>query len=168
MIDKSNTFNVPVRCDGAGTVRLGPQNVFGYDKAIRLGTGEILLQPRARTAVIEIGTGNWFSNNVSLVATQGISIGDGCQIGDMVTILDSDFHEVDPATRKRSAGASGRVTIGNNVWLGSRVMILKGVTVGANSVIGPMSVVTRNVAPNSVAVGAPARFIRSIGSAEPE
>lgn len=36
MIDKSNAFNAPVRCDGAATVRLGPQNVFGYDKAIRL------------------------------------------------------------------------------------------------------------------------------------
>jgi acetyltransferase-like isoleucine patch superfamily enzyme len=54
------------------------------------------------------------------------------------------------------------VIIGNNVWLGSRSIILKGVTIGDNSVIGAMSLVTKDIPPNSVAGGIPAKVIRTL------
>lgn len=54
------------------------------------------------------------------------------------------------------------VTIGNNVWLGSRVMILKGVSIGDNSVIGASSVVTKPIPANCIAAGNPAKIIRYI------
>ena len=161
----NNRFDVPVRGDSVGLVRIGAQNRFGYPPAPRVGTGEILIQARSETSVVTIGDANGFSNNVSIVAHSSISIGNGCQIGDFVSIFDSDFHEVDPKTRRCGSGPSAPVTICNNVWLGSRVMVLKGVTIGENSVIGAMSVVTKTVPANCIAAGVPAVFRRSIGPA---
>ena len=155
-------FAVPVRSQGQGTLLVGPDNAFGYRAAPLLGDGSILLQPRSPSAVITLGTGNWFSNNVSIVANERVTIGNGCQIGDLVAIYDCDFHELNPLTRNRSAGDTAPVSIGNNVWLGSRVMVLKGVTIGDNSVIGAMSVVTRSIPANSLAIGAPARVVKSL------
>jgi maltose O-acetyltransferase len=85
-----------------------------------------------------------------------------CQIGDQVAIYDCDFHEINPSTRDRSYGPTSPVVIGNNVWLGSRVIVLKGVTIGDNSVVGAMSVVTKSIPANCVAAGIPARIIRHI------
>jgi maltose O-acetyltransferase len=155
-------LQVPLRVDGAGSLFIGRGNSFGYRAAPRDGDGGILLQPRERGAVIRIGDGNWFSNNTSVVASERIEIGAHCQIGDHVAIYDSDFHEIAPATRTRSAGPSAPVIIGNNVWLGSRVIVLKGVTIGDNSIVGAMGLVTRSIPPNSIAAGVPAKVIRTI------
>lgn len=160
------SLEVPVRVGGAGQLAIGEGTSFGFGPAMRLGSGEILLQPRSSEAVIRIGRNNAFSNNVCVIANHQVVIGDGCQIGDMVCIYDSDFHELDPITRNRSAGASKPVTIGNNVWLGSRVMVLKGVTIGDNSVVAAMSVVTRDIPANCVAAGMPAKVIRRLGQVE--
>ena len=153
-------FTVPVRGDGLGSVVIGKQNSFGCPVAIRMGKGDILLQARARNAEISIGESNEFSNNIAIVANERITIGDRCRIGDQVVILDCDFHEVAPETRNRSHGLSAPVTIGNNVWLGSRVMVLKGVTIGDNSVISAMSIVNKSIPANCVAAGFPARVVR--------
>ena len=158
---------VPLRGGGSGTVRVGRNNLFGFRDAFRLGNGEILFQARGAEAVIEIGDRNHISNNVAIVASRRISIGNGCQIGDLVAIYDSDFHELNPATRTRSGGPSAPVVIGNNVWLGSRVMVLKGVSIGDNSVVGAMSVVTKSIPANCVAAGNPARVIRQLDQAPP-
>ena len=130
--------------------------------APRYGRGEILLQPRAEDATISIGSGTIFSNNVSIVAMRSIRIGSDCLIGDLVQIIDCDFHELDPLRRRTSVGRIKPVEIGNNVWLGSRVMVLCGVTIGDNTVIGAGSVVTRSIPANSVAVGVPAKVIRTL------
>lgn len=155
-------FYAPVRGEGAGTVTVGDNVKFGVLSAPRLGNGETLIQARTREAVIAIGKDTWINNNVALVATQRISIGAGCSIGEMTLVVDTDFHEIDPRTRNRSDGLSAPVEIGNNVWLGSRVVVLKGVTIGDGSVIGAMSVVTHPIPANCIAAGNPARVIRHI------
>ena len=155
-------FNVPVRGEGEGTLIIGNRNMLGYRLAFRLGTGEILLQARNPDARIVIGEANAFSNNVSIVANEQITIGDRSQIGDLVSIYDCDFHEINPATRNRSAGLTKPVIIGNNVWLGSRVIVLKGVIIGDNSVIAAASVVTKPIPANCIAAGNPAKVIRTI------
>lgn len=155
-------FNVPVRGDGAGTLVIGKHNSFGFRPCIRLGSGAILIQARHPNAEIFIGEGNAFSNNISIVANERITIGDRCRIGDMVAIWDCDFHELQPETRNRSHGATAPVHIGNNVWLGSRAIVMKGVTIGDNSVIAAMSVVTKSIPPNCIAAGFPARVVRSL------
>ena len=154
---------VPLRSEGDGTLRIGQNNSFGYRLTTMLGSGEILLQPRDVNAVIEIGNGNMFNNNVSIIANERIVIGSGCQIGDLVAIYDCDFHEINPATRNRSPGLTQPVQIGNNVWLGSRVMVLKGVSIGDNSVIAAASVVSKSIPANYIAAGCPAEIIRPIG-----
>lgn len=161
-VGSGTVLNVPVRSQGRGTLLIGTNNMLGYAPAPRLGNGEILLQPRDRNARIVIGNHNSFSNNVSLVAMGEIEIGNRCLIGDQVTILDCDFHEISPLRRLNGVGPIEPVVIGDNVWLGSRVMVLKGVSIGENSVVAAMSVVTKSIPPNSIAAGNPARVIRHI------
>jgi maltose O-acetyltransferase len=131
-----------------------------------LGSGTLLIQPRNRDALIEIGNNNLFSNNITLCANEKISIGHECLIGDQVAIYDCDFHEIDPTTRHLSCGPKSPVVIGNNVWLGSRVIILKGVTIEDNTVVGAMSLVTKSIPSNCVAAGIPAHIIRHISKSD--
>ncbi len=153
---------VPVRVDGVGHVSIGEGVGLGYRPAPRLGSGEILIQARARGSRISIGTGTLISNNLSIIAMKSVEIGERCQIGDLVSILDCDFHEIDPTARLSSHGTTEPVAIGTNVWLGSRVMILKGVRIGENTVVAAGSVVTRSLPANVVAAGVPAKVIREI------
>lgn len=161
----SASATVPVRIDGAGHVEIGTSVMLGWLPAPRLGSGEILLQARASGSTIAIGARTAFSNNVSIIAMRHVQVGEGCQIGDMVTIFDSDFHEVSPITRGRSAGEIASVTIGDNVWLGSRVIVLKGVTIGDNSVVAAGAVVTKSLPANVIAAGVPAKVIREMTAA---
>ena len=154
---------VPVRTDGVGRVELGKGVHLGYLPAPRLGSGEILLQARGEDSSISIGANTLTSNNLSICAMESIHIGEGCQIGDQVAIYDCDFHEIDPSKRLDGPGEIAPVFIGNNVWLGSRVMVLKGVSIGDNSVIGAGSIVTKSLPPNVAAAGVPAKVMREIG-----
>lgn len=153
---------VPVRCDGIGKVIIGNSVLLGCKPAPRAGNGEILLQARESDAVIKIGERVAFSNNISIISTQNISIGNDCLIGDFVLIMDSDFHGIAPHERRSSRGVSRPVAIGNNVWFGSRVIVQKGVTIGDNSIVAAQSVVTRNIPPNCIAGGNPAKVIRHL------
>ncbi|RYZ52293.1 MAG: acyltransferase [Sphingobacteriales bacterium] len=155
-------FNVPIRSGGCGRLLVGSENSFGYVSAPRLGAGEVMLQPREKDAVIRIGNNNQFSNNISIIAASEVVLGNGCLVGDQVSIYDCDFHEVDPVNRTRSVGPVLPVVIGNNVWLGSRVMVLKGVSIGDNTVVGAMSLVTKSLPANCVAAGVPAKVVRYI------
>lgn len=101
--------------------------------------------------------------NTVICALKRIEIGNDCLVGDAVAIFDSDFHELNPSRRRLGSGPVMPVVIGNNVWIGSRSIILKGVSLGDNSVIGAMSVVTKPVPPNTLVAGNPARVVRSLG-----
>lgn len=162
------SFQVPVRTACAeGALRIGENNSFGFYMAPKLGSGSLLIQPRVRDSEIVIGNNNSFSNNVTLCANESIRIGNQCLIGNEVSIYDCDFHEVAPSSRRHSSGPMAPVALGNNVWLGSRVIVLKGVTIGDNSVIAAMSLVTKSIPANCVAAGVPARVIRDIGESRP-
>lgn len=153
---------VPIRCDGEGTVKVGDGTTLGAPLAPRAGNGEVLLQAREPGSILNIGKNVAFSNNVSIVATEEIIIGDNSLIGDFCLIMDSDFHEIDPILRRSGTGIRKPVVIGRNVWLGSRVVVQKGVTIGENCVIAAQSVVARDIPPNSIAGGNPAKVLRSI------
>jgi maltose O-acetyltransferase len=155
---------VPIRVDGSGHVAIGEGVMLGYLPAPRLGSGEILLQARGAESRISIGKNTATNNNISIVAMKSITIGDDCLIGELVTIVDCDFHEINPISRKHSAGEIAPVVIGNNAWLGSRVMVLKGVTIGDNTVVAAGSVVTKSLSANVIAAGIPAIVVRQIGA----
>jgi len=160
-------FFVSVVGGGTGSIRIESDVKFGYYQSHRLGNGAITLQARGPGARITIGRNSFINNNSVICATDSIQVGQNCLIGDLVAIYDSDFHAIDPNLRHVSCGLSKPVRIGDNVWIGSRSMILKGVEIGDNSVIGAMSLVTRSIPPNCVAAGNPARVIRTIDTQIP-
>jgi maltose O-acetyltransferase len=101
--------------------------------------------------------------NFGLVALDvaAIAIGDDVQIGPDVQLL-TPTHPVEPEPRRQKWEAAEPIVIGDNVWLGGGVVVLPGVTIGENTVVGAGSVVTRNLPANVVAVGNPARVVRSL------
>ncbi len=107
---------------------------------------------------IEIGDNVFVNYGTSFSAHQLVRIGNDCQIGSYVCLMDNDYHRIEDRTQ---LSESIPIILGNNVWLGVRVIVLKGVTIGENSVIGSGSVVTKDVPPNCVAAGMPAKVIRT-------
>lgn len=89
-------------------------------------------------------------------------IGRDCLIAEHVTIRDHD-HVFGPDFLTAHSGFNvDEVAIGDNVWIGAKATVTKGVTIGSNSVIGANAVVTRDIPPNCVAVGNPARVVRTL------
>jgi len=129
----------------------------------------VRLQARSKNAVIAIGAGTSLSNNVQVLAESHVLIGEGCLIGDNVLIMDSDAHDLSADARKADKTSTtpvviltAPVIIEDNVFIGSRVIILKGVTIGKDSVIGAGSVVVRSIPPGVIAAGNPAKVIRPL------
>jgi maltose O-acetyltransferase len=103
--------------------------------------------------------------NFGLVALDcaSITIGEDVQIGPNVQLL-TPTHPLDPATRRAKIEAAEPIVIGANVWLGGGAIVLPGVTIGDHTVVGAGAVVTKDLPPCVVAVGNPARVIRSVSS----
>jgi len=110
---------------------------------------------------ITVGEDTFINYNLTALDVAPITIGRDCQIGPNVQLL-TPTHPVEPEPRRDKLEAARPITIGDNVWLGGGAIVLAGVTIGDNSVIGAGAVVTKDVPANVVAVGNPARVIRSI------
>ena len=110
---------------------------------------------------IHIGN-NFFANfNLTILDEAPVTIGDNVFIGPNVSIYTA-CHPLEPDARNTGAEWAEAVTIGNSVWIGGGATILPGVTTGDNSVVGAGSVVTKDVAPNTVVGGNPAKVIKHI------
>jgi maltose O-acetyltransferase len=90
-----------------------------------------------------------------------ITIGDDVQMGPGVQLLTAT-HPVEPGPRRNKWESAAPIVLEDNVWLGGGVVVCPGVTIGANTVVGAGSVVTRDLPADVVAVGNPARVVRSI------
>ena len=114
-------------------------------------------------ASISIGD-NCRLNGTTIVCATGITIGHECLIGADVMICDTDLHPIHSEHRRQTdeETQSTPVSIGNNVSIGARSTIFKGVTIGNNSVIGAGSIVMGNIPANVIAAGNPARVLRHI------
>jgi len=113
--------------------------------------------------------GDYFYANFNLVIVDDtyVYIGNNVMIAPNVTITTTG-HPVDPELRRPGNQFSIPVRIGNDVWIGSNAVILPGVTIGDNSVIGAGSVVTHDIPANVVAVGNPCRVLREISARDKE
>jgi maltose O-acetyltransferase len=110
---------------------------------------------------ITVGPGTFANYGLTALDAAPITIGADVQIGPHVQLL-TPTHPLDPGQRRAKLEAAEPIVIGDNVWLGGGAIVLPGVTIGANSVIGAGSVVTKDVPPDVVAVGNPAKVIRSL------
>jgi maltose O-acetyltransferase len=110
---------------------------------------------------ITIGDRTFINYNLTALDVARITIGADCQIGPNVQLL-TPTHPIEPEPRRDKLEAAQPIVIGDNVWLGGGVIVLPGVTIGENSVIGAGSVVAKDIPANVVAVGSPARVIRKI------
>jgi acetyltransferase-like isoleucine patch superfamily enzyme len=114
-------------------------------------------------AQIEIGEECGFSST-AISAAQGVRIGKRVMCGANVAIMDTDWHSLDAEQRHAgTAGSSRPVLIEDDVWLGINVIVLKGVTIGARTVVAAGSVVTRSLPADVIAAGQPARVVRAVG-----
>ncbi len=122
------------------------------------GPNRITVFPGARVA---IGP-DALINGAMLHAKREIAIGAELRLGFGARLLDADLHDLDRDTPERIAP----VRIGDRVWIGADVLVLRGVTIGSDVVVAAGSVVTRDLPPRCLAAGAPARPIRAISSRE--
>jgi acetyltransferase-like isoleucine patch superfamily enzyme len=122
----------------------------------------LLIPPFYTTGGAEITVGrNVFVNqNCTFYDLGGLDIGDDVMIGPNVSLITSG-HPIEPSARRASVIARP-IVIERNVWIAAGAIVIGGVTVGENSVVAAGSVVTRDVPPNSLVGGNPARLIRSI------
>lgn len=161
-------FEAPIVSIAEGSrIEIGENCVICSDsKNTTLGVNHPLvlrtLRPGAR---IVIGKDTGISGG-SICAALSVKIGEHCLVGANVTITDTDFHPIDPEGRRYNENPEGigaaPVEIEDNVFIGTGAIILKGVRIGKNSVIGAGSVVTRDVPPDSIAAGNPAKVLRNI------
>lgn len=126
-------------------------NLIGINRPCMIST-------LAEEAVIEIGANCGFSGTVIGCATK-IIFGDNVMCGANTLITDTDWHTNDQRT-----GSDAPVIIGSGAWLGVNVTVLKGVTVGENTLVGAGSLVTRSLPSNAIAAGSPAKVIGQIQS----
>jgi acetyltransferase-like isoleucine patch superfamily enzyme len=116
-----------------------------------------------RGACIRIGDHTFINYGSAISAHEMVSIGRHCLLGHYTLILDNNEHDL---RQHRVLPPSEPVVIEDHVWIGSRVCILPGVRIGHHSAVGAGSVVTKDIPPNCLAVGNPARVVRSIGAGD--
>jgi acetyltransferase-like isoleucine patch superfamily enzyme len=132
------------------TLRMGRWSWIGHDSKIRVHEGEV-----------SIGAKTVMGQECTISAYQHVSIGRECIIADRVMLIDFDHGVVEVERPIRLQGIYKRdVWVGSNVWMGYGSCILRGVSIGHNSVVGTNAVVTKDVPENAVVGGVPARVLR--------
>ena len=116
---------------------------------------------------VHLGKGIYINSSVTFVDDGHIYIGDYCLIAPNVVFATSG-HPILPVLRENHYVYNLPIHVGRNVWIGTNVSILPGVTIGDNSVIGAGSVVTNDIPANVVACGVPCRVVREIGEKDRE
>lgn len=116
---------------------------------------------------VHFGRGIYANFNLTLVDDTHIYVGDYTMIGPNVTIATAG-HPILPELRQQGYQYNMPVHIGKNCWLGAGVIVLPGITIGDNTVIGAGSVVTKDIPSNVVAVGNPCRVLREVSARDRE
>ncbi len=151
--------------------------------AIRIGDhvglmgGELICYAKGH---ITIGAHTWISLRSQIISATSVRIGSHCILARDVYISDTNEHPVDAEVRRRqtvallergvlpdrSEAATSPVSIGSDVWIGERAIILKGVVIGDGAIVAAGAVVTKSVPANVVVAGNPARIVKRLEKVE--
>ena len=144
---------------GRLTIHLG-KNVTVYGKST-FAANHVYDSP-----VLRVGDHTYLGYELTISVGREVTLGRNCLIGDRVIIADQDGHPLDADARRRGEsvprGHIRPVVIEDDVWIGTRAVILKGVRIGRGAIVGAGSVVTSDVPPNTVACGNPARVVKQL------
>ncbi len=155
-------LNQPLLLNGKGKISFGENCKFGYKSSPMFYSSYCYIEARNVDSRIFFGKNNYFNNNCRIESTDKIEFGSNILVGVNCSFLDNDGHNLTIDNRKRGLPNAAPIQIGNNVFFGDNVTVLKGVTIGDNSVIGNGSVVTKSIPSNTIAVGNPAKVIREL------
>jgi maltose O-acetyltransferase len=131
---------------GAGTLIAGRVTIVGGSRP---------------AASLVVGADCWFNAGCTFDTSDGIVIGDGVRLGQEVLVLTSS-HELGEHAGRAGDFTTGSVTIGSGAWVGARVIVLPGVSIGDGAVVAAGAVVTRPVAADQLVAGVPARPVRPL------
>ena len=154
--------NQPLLLNGKGKIVFGLNCKFGYKDSAGFYSSYTYIEARNPKAVVVFGNNNYFNNNCTIEAFDSIEFGNDVLVGVNCSFLDNDGHNLAIEKRKSEIPNSAPIRIGNNVFIGDNVTVLKGVSIGDNSVIGSGSIVTKSIPSNSIAAGNPAKVIREL------
>lgn len=134
-----------------------------------------IIESKNCSPVLYIGKNVEFNDYVHIGVVEGVSIGDNTLIASKVFIADHNHGSYAGATHSNPNEKpiarilqSKKISIGKNVWIGEYVAILPGVTIGDGAIIGAMSVVSKDIPSNTIAVGSPARVIKMFNESTKE
>lgn len=152
----------PMLAQGSGRISFGNCVQIGVIASPGFYSGYCYLEARYNESEISIGNNVALNNSFSAIAFSKITIEDRVLFGVNCSVIDNDGHDLAIDRRNSGIPAQAPVLIKANAFLGDNVTVLKGVTIGENSVIGNGSVVTSDIPANVVAAGNPAKVIRSL------
>ena len=149
---------------GKGKIKFGKKVHIGYFPSPYFYSTYAHIEARGETARVIIGDNTFISNNACIIADKTeIQIGSDGRIGANFCCFDSDFHGISPKHRDDPQYIQTvPIKIGNHVFIGQNVTVLKGVTIGDNVVIGSGAVVTKSFPDNVIIAGNPAKIIKEI------
>lgn len=162
--------------------KVGERIEMGRFMPYLLGRGKILVGDRCRVngkiniyfsnlyndqPIVMVGNNCSLGHMLSLNVAERIEIGSHVRIGTLVAISDADGHPLDKVARRTQPFARDAVkpvVIGDDVWIGRNAIILKGVHIGEGAVIGAGAIVSKDVPPNTLAAGNPAKVIKVLSN----
>lgn len=160
---KDYSIKQPLITKGKGLITMGTNVQIGFRSAPFFYSNYSMITAFSPDAKVFIGANTQINNCVTIYANSGkITIGENVLIGHRVEILDTDFHFTSPLKRHLHCQESKNITIEENVFIGSNSRILKGLTIGKDSVIAAGSIVTKDVPAGTIYGGAPAKFIKNL------
>jgi acetyltransferase-like isoleucine patch superfamily enzyme len=142
----SNVILGPVAVEGTANIHIG--------RNARIYPG-VLMETQGKGRIV-IGDHVVLSRGVHIVAFESVTLGDHCIVGEYASLRDAN-HKKCPVSMRESGHESAAIQLERNVWVGRAACVLKGVRIGANSIIGANAVVTSDIASSSCALGVPAR-----------
>ena len=162
-------FQYPIRLQGGGSKRIRIGSRTSIQAYSILGSWERYGKDEHYEPEIIIGNDCSIGEFCHITAINKITIGDGLLTGRFVYIGDNahgslSLAEAETPPQKRHLTSRGEIKIGRNVWIGDKVSIFGGVTIGDNVIIGAGSIVTHDIPPNSMAAGAPAKVVKIVNS----